>query len=597
MAMMCQCEKGLFSNLFTLLAIVLCTTNDITAAQSCTYPPDPSARCEVIDYEMCLSFSWNMTYNSTSFPNVFGHTNLAESRRFLDNTDILNIVERLNCSPYTTLLVCSSVFPLCTPGVNRRVDPCRELCTKVRSSCEDALIRMGYSWPSQLVCNIFPQVQSELCIYHDSMCGTPISPETTPTSVQQNGNGLHSTPAPSPACSGHLTLINDTQANFASIQSCAEPCDGIFFEKGQNLLLSVWTVALSLLSMVISVLICLTFVVSYRTIKNLEMPLYYIAFCYALLGLVNTVSIAIGNESITCDQNQQNAYNQSLLISSGLSSPLCSVLFSFTYYSTLCTWSWWVALTMEWCVTGISNSDAGNIFRVSMHFLAWGIPLLFLLAALISGEFSGSPITQSCWVHKDQEIPFLLAPLAISFFLCSFVAVISFIRVTNLQNKRMKGNRVETPPSPLPHPPPPPDAIKPPLLVRVGSYVAFYLLPMGGLLCCYLYQYWFRKQWEQSYLNCTSTSSLQLCETVPDDDKPLLPVLVTQITSSLFMGFVSIFWLLRRKSLLSWKNFCCVWCCCVWNMRQYELTARNSPLTRSRPSTVTPIRSSRESQV
>lgn len=221
-----------------------------------------------------------------------------------------------------------------------------------------------------------------------------------------------------------------------------------------------------------------------------------------------------------------------------------------------------MVLALKWSLCSLKCAKVGKHWEVAFHVIAWGLPFLFLLMALSTGLLSGNPVTQTCWISKHHEVPFVIIPLAMSILFCSVFVMISYPRVVNLQVKKFK--KLDNPGTKAP------DAIDPSLLVRVGTYVTFYLVPMYILFCAYFYDYWYRKAWEVSYLACSSTSaSLQNCDAIPASRKPSILVYMVQIFVSICMGFISLFWLLRQKLLLAWRNICCM--LCIFGLKQYNL--------------------------
>ena len=541
------------------LALLLLVSN-IAAAQFCNYQPDESVQCETVDFQMCGSL------NSTSFPNIYRHQNRGQAERFLyEDSALLLELERLNCSEYTRILICAAVFPLCFRRLFERVEPCREMCTAVRESCVGPL---RTSWPDSLNCDMFSPYGSKLCIWNDSsscsLTSTIGEPSLPPTTTEVRTLDIQVMPSSAgPVCTGHLLSVNNTRAVFGGLKRCAEPCHGTYFEDDDARLITVWMTAISFLSLVVAILVFFTLLLNYNTIHSLEVSVYYITLCYGLLAFVNLLSIAVDRDNIVCDKSVVNSYdNQSILLVDGLTHPTCSLFFSFGYYLTLCTWSWWVVLALEWSICAITSTNTSIEWRALFHALAWGTPLVFLMLALFTRSFSGHPVFQTCWISKHHEPAFVLVPLSAAVILSSLLLVTMFARVVNLRNKQKMAGGSPTPVD-LPR-----NSIKPTLLDKIGTYIAFYLVPMGVLLCTYFYDYWFRDAWETTYHSCsTSSATLQSCDTVPGSAKPSVQVYMARVLASLCMGFISVFWLLRPKLLLAWRSLCCA--LCIYGVQQY----------------------------
>lgn len=554
-------------NVHALLLLAILASALFPSTLCCMFQPDASVQCETVGPSLCRPLP-GLHFNSTSFPNLYGHRNLAQAQQHLDDAqDLLVSLERLNCSKHAHILVCAAVFPACIEQLFGRVEPCREMCVSVRDSCRAPLQKTsGEEWPNSLNCSLFSPYGTRLCIWNDTNCQLPPVPAPATTKAMAEILTAPNT-APvdvgvGPLCTGRLSSVNNSKARFGGLDQCVEPCQGVYFEEGHTMLITMWTAAISFLSLIVAILVFFTFLLNYKTVQSLEMPLYYLALCYGVLAFTNLLSVAVGKEAVLCDSAVQNPYNQSVLVVDGLTNPVCSVLFSLAYYSTLCTWSWWIVLALEWGLCTLRSRNISVEWKAIFHLLAWGTPVLFLLLAISTRSFSGNSVLQSCWIGKRHEVAFTLIPLSVAIGFCSVLVLVAFPRIVNLQSEKFKKMHIGTTMAEIPN------GVDPGLLNRIGTYVAFYLLPMGLLFCTYFYDYWYREAWEVSYLACsTSSASLQGCKAVPSYRKPLVQVYMAQVLASVCMGFLTVFWLLRRRLLLAWKNLCCA--ACDYGVKQY----------------------------
>lgn len=315
----------------------------------------------------------------------------------------------------------------------------------------------------------------------------------------------------------------------------------------------IWIAAWSLITLFVSAVIFLTCILNFKNIPSLEVPIYYIALCYAISALCYTLSVAIGSSSLICDSEFTNQFNESAIVVDGLSRPLCVSLFGLLYYFTACTWSWWAVLCVEWLLCSLRFANVSNRWKPCLHFAAWGLPLPFLVVAISLKHVSGDAVLHTCWIKKHQELPYLIVPLSLCLLWCSIIIIVCFARVMKLQKftkHKTRGDVVKQ--------------IEHQTLVRVGLYCTVYMLPMGTLLCVYFYEYWFRKQWELDYLRC---SVLRLSDCA-NQTVPLLPLFLTKVTASLLMGIVSVFWVFKGSTLAAWKMVCCF--CMFSNYRDHK---------------------------
>lgn len=515
----------------TYMLVILLSIVTVSLAISCDSIPDDSgtAQCQQILNSRCHRFG----YNTTSFPNVFNHTNQNAAEKLLAH--IGSAAVGSDCSIYFEPFLCSAIYPICTNHF-KRIEPCRELCMAVRESCGQTLRDNNYNWDEDLDCNQFPSSESSICVWtRGNPCEaivdshSPSVSEHTPTVM------------PTLKCSGHLVVTeNSNLSRFGSLGNCSESCDGVFFENDQQALLQVWIMCWSLATLIVSILIFLTCILNFRRLSGLESPIYYIALCYLFLSLTYTISIAVGKETLICEPNFKNSFNESSLLFDATNHPLCLVIFCVVYYFTLCTWSWWVIYTMQWLLCSIRNTAANYKWRLCFHMVAWGTPLVFTLTTLSLKHVTGDAVMRTCWIEKHREIEFLVFPLFLSVLICSVVLVVCFSRVVKLQRSQKQNTT-------------PGDNVRPVTLIRVGLYLTVYLVPMGILLCIYFYEYWYRREWEINFVNCLTLPSSS-CE---DNSRPVLGVFLVKTTASLSMGIISIFWVIGRESLLVWRKVCC----------------------------------------
>ena len=500
---------------------------------NCGHNPEENAEsiiCQLTLHEECS----NLGYNVTSVPNIYNHTSQMQAVRFLDS-----LRPDYSCSQYLIHFLCATAFPLCAQDLFKRVSPCREMCVAVRESCGEVMEQLGIN------CNTFEQfaLSTIPCIWNSSDCMTGGDKTTDGTSSE---NGGSSGKRGRTNCTGHLApLTNSTprrDASFAGVSDCTESCQGVFFTRGEQNLLVIWITAWSLVTLFVSAVMFLTYVLNFKNIPSLEAPIYYIALCCALSALCYTLSVAIGSTALICDNEFTNQFNESAIVVNSLGNPLCASLFCLLYYFTLCTWSWWAVLCFQWLLCSLKFANVSSRWNPCFHIVAWLPPLAFVICAIALNHVNGDPIMHTCWIKKHLELPYLIAPLSLCLVLASVIIIVCFAKVVRLQrySSRRKTNN-------------PYDQMDHKTLVRVGLYCTVYVLPMGVLLCVYFYEYWFREQWEIDYLQC---SVLRLSNCL-NRTEPLLPLFLAKVTASLLMGVVSVGWMIKSSTAEAWKKVCC----------------------------------------
>lgn len=137
---------------------------------------NPLQICEVIDNDViCQCQGYNLTY----FPN---DRFSSQSRAKIQFSQFENLI-KTNCSPFLVPFLCSRYFPPCNPSWHiKYILPCRELCQRVRSDCEQILKRYGAKWSQELSCDAFQSVNDTQstgvpCISIESITATSADEE------------------------------------------------------------------------------------------------------------------------------------------------------------------------------------------------------------------------------------------------------------------------------------------------------------------------------------------------------------------------------------------------------------------------------------
>ena len=492
--------------------------------------------CQLVkpSQDLCNVGTWN-----TSFPNIFNHTNSILALNFLNDFRKLILSK---CSEHLSHFLCYATFPLCFSGTFHRVEPCQEMCIVVRENCASFLKSNGMGWPPELDCNKFPPESSTVCVWNGKNCkpshshsASSQNPSTEPVRPFVTRKSLAN-------CTGHLVPYpNFSHAQFGGISNCDERCHGVYLTTGEQGFNTVWKAIWSLLCLLASIVTFLTWVINYKAIKSPESLVYYIALCHSFVALSYTISIAVGKESIICDSAIKNSFNESALIVNGLHFPVCIALFSITYLFTVASWIWWALLNAEWLMCSVQSRTIGMKWRICSQLVGWGVPVIFLLIALGTESVGGNSFLRTCWIRKQREVAYLIAPLLTIILFSCVMMLIGFSQVTKLHRvlkdaylDQEETDRVTT-------------------LIKVSLYCTVYLIAMGILVCCYWYEYWYREQWEESYINCLYNPS-----TCPSSQKPIFNVLKMKFAVSLIMGIVSGVWTFTKSSTNAWRKVCCI---------------------------------------
>lgn len=128
---------------------------------------DSRGACESISVPLCR----DLVYDQTVMPNLLGHTSQEDAGLEVQRFDPL---VRARCSRDLQFFLCSVYVPVCTI-LEQPIPPCRALCERARSGCEDLMNQTRIQWPERLRCEDLPV--EGLCVHglHDQ----ERPPETT----------------------------------------------------------------------------------------------------------------------------------------------------------------------------------------------------------------------------------------------------------------------------------------------------------------------------------------------------------------------------------------------------------------------------------
>jgi len=528
---------------------VLSLSSICRSAEPCTHDPDLSAKCESIPASYCNSVDVFQNYNYTSFPNAFGSGNLADAEAVVRGNR--HIVDS-NCSTYAAHYLCTAAYPFCEPGVARSVGPCRELCEEVQHSCDMDI----------LDCDIFPRYGTKLCVWNSTASDCSLDSVTTKSAAGLADSSTSVAVLSLATCDGYLIMLNNLSGtSFGDKKNCVDPCRSVYFESHQNSLLVICMMVINIICFVVALFAAATFIFNFKTLRKLESPIYYAALCYMGLSIANIISVTVGRGDLICDSSVLNSFNETAVASDERTGSLCYALFSLAYFFTLGTWVWWCASTVLWFAFSMGAKSISMSVTVVVHAVCWGVPVLFVLLALWKGEIAGDPITQTCWIGKNQGVWFVVVPLAIAILFCSILVLLRFSFILSPNHKKKLREMHEATPTDdyrnkTPHRT---------ILLRMKLYILLTLSIMGVLFCSYFYDFWYRREWDNIYLRCSSEPSIQSCTSLSDSDKPSLPVYLAQIVASVAMGLLTVLFIVRKDLMSVWKRTFCFYCDCNSN--------------------------------
>lgn len=148
----------------------------ITSSKGMRNAMEKKPKCQSIATKSVCGFLRKDGYNTTGFPNIYNHRNQEEALRDLNQFQPLM---KIQCAKEISQFLCTTYLPFCLPPTQNIILPCRSLCLKSKSGCEEVMKRFGFHWPFN--CTLFPDdTKGAIClVYNDNIVKT--TPETVAT--------------------------------------------------------------------------------------------------------------------------------------------------------------------------------------------------------------------------------------------------------------------------------------------------------------------------------------------------------------------------------------------------------------------------------
>ena len=233
-------------------------------------------KCEALNTDV-VPLCKDIAYNETRFPNFLKQKSQQEAAT---ETNIYLPLIRINCSPVLKLFLCSLYVPPCIRNYSSTLRPCRELCEKAKTGCEDFMKRFQFVWPDYIDCYRFPPFSGpEACIIDDNY---------------STSNNNHN---------GHYSFINQQHKGLQSTASFAlQPSSSGSNLNSNKLVDSSFLAGLSPTQQQI-LLNSLTSVPSLETQNKNYMQLYAAAVAALAAAAVQPTSVTTGLTSLTMSAN------------------------------------------------------------------------------------------------------------------------------------------------------------------------------------------------------------------------------------------------------------------------------------------------------
>ncbi|KAL7744080.1 hypothetical protein ACLKA6_009068 [Drosophila palustris] len=404
-------------------------------------------QCQRIAVSACQGLGYNMT----ALPNLAGHTNQLEAE--LQIAKLLPLIES-GCSKRARFLLCSALFPLCSPDVPRPVTACKSLCETVKGECAaNATPELMQLWPQFLSCDSLPQPENhELCMQIPQE--TAASEAGVPTTSQDGGAatltaatggagpgagaGGVSGAAPAeppqqqqmywswmawkmssqlgksqsssslPRVDGIINCPLNFSGNPLNGEECLPQCQrDAFHTTQQKKLTESLILGLSAVCFVLTLFALVTFWAEPTRFGYPERPVLFLCLCYNLFSVCYL-------ERIVFHQARSLALSQEPGGRGGARSPCaltppCLASYISTSYLSLCAASWWLIFALCFYLSSHKKWSSEALEKRSglFHVLAWVPPLAPPIAALLLERVRPSELTGMCTAPGFVELPAL----------------------------------------------------------------------------------------------------------------------------------------------------------------------------------------------
>jgi hypothetical protein len=494
---------------FVAALMAACLPPPVRPCDSNFQAPSAGEECTDVSTEpFCGRF-----YQGSFFPNDIATTSEGA-------TGLVAFYLRSNqtCSPYLSLYVCLAVLPVCEPtnssdGRAKVRLPCKEICQRVQSDCSRE--------------KEFESILDVQCVYHCDLWPDTDCVGLEDPLVAAHVTHLDPTPSSRPEATPQATTVqnNDT----------CPPVDQVFFSDESKTFAKGWIGFWSVICYLSTLVTLLTFLLDTSRFQYPWRPVVYLALSFHIHTLGYFLALIIGPSSVTCPGG---SYVETDSQWTWIHTP-CILVFGLLYYSTIAAFLWWLILTLSWFLSSAYKwtNEAISQFSLFYHTAAWVIPLILTISVLAARVVSADELTGTCFIVRTNTRTSFLAmlfglilPLSVLLLVGSAFLTIGLLSV--LQIRKFMVNRGKERES----------IILEKLMLRIGVYVAIYVLPAAVLIGCFIYELDTRPRWHTASDPCTDCS------------RPNTAVFMVRIFMFLLIGALTGAWIWSRKTLQSWRR-------------------------------------------
>ena len=296
----------------------------------------------------------------------------------------------------------------------RPLPACRSVCERAKLGCLPVMQKYGFEWPKRMSCSKLPEYGGpELCM--DAQAQDP--------RLSAGGDTRHlvteHTPGPVPGqCQGGLVPLSpgdqlyNKSIMWGDQDNCAAPCHSPYFTTEDRQFTELWLSIWSILCCLSTSVTFLTFLIDPARFHYPERPIMYLALSYLMVSIGYLIRMTAGHDMVACQLQRlgpgaSTSFDNKLVTRVAMPGSghdetgfLCSSVFVLIYFFTMSSSVWWVLLTFTWFLSAGLKWATESISRYSTvyHCLAWILPMVTTLAALVTSSVEGDNVGGLCQV-------------------------------------------------------------------------------------------------------------------------------------------------------------------------------------------------------
>ena len=302
---------------------------------------------------------------------------------------------RSECHPHISLLICSTLFPACTPGYDITL-PCHDFCEEVKESCMPFVKKARIAWPFYFDCLGLPRrKRGRFCINEKfepadlEKIRTPDPPDRD-NDVEEDAVTTQSVYFTDPQIKNFgLELVTTPPANRKDAKTYVDCPEPILFSLPEQSTARVWIMAWSSVALSLS-FVMLFLVTSYGKIQKPENIIVTMNCCFLFQAAGFLLAVVAPQPPFQCSVQESPA--DPLYLKTSSASPTCLISFSAVYFSNLAANLWWVTLNLLWFLMLGMNWSHESIFKVFRYLhlvigsLAGGLTITVLTVGAVEGD-------------------------------------------------------------------------------------------------------------------------------------------------------------------------------------------------------------------